>query len=57
MGLKGLLSSAGMNVFAIVALVLFFIAFLAILIWTLTRSQQEIEAQSRLWEDDEQAES
>ena len=53
MGLKGLLTSLGMNPFGLIALVLFFVSFLAVLIWTLTRSRQEIELQSRLWEEDE----
>jgi cbb3-type cytochrome oxidase subunit 3 len=53
MGLKGLMSGMGMNAFASLGLVLFFGAFVAIVIWTYTRPKEEIEAQSRLWEDDE----
>jgi cbb3-type cytochrome oxidase subunit 3 len=53
MGLKGLMSSLGMNLYAVIALVLFFGSFLAIAVWAFTRPQKEIEAQSRLWEEDE----
>jgi hypothetical protein len=47
------MSSLGMNWYALVALVLFFCSFVSIVVWTFTRPRQEIEAQSRLWEDDE----
>jgi cbb3-type cytochrome oxidase subunit 3 len=53
MGFKGLMSDLGMNPFGLVSLVLCFASFLAILLWTGTRSRHEIERQSRLWEDDE----
>jgi hypothetical protein len=53
MGLKGLMTGLGMNPFALVSLVLSFSAFVAVLVWTCTRSRQELEVQSRLWEDDE----
>lgn len=53
MGLKGLLTSLGMNPVGVISLVLFFASFLAVLLWTFTRSRQELEVQSRLWEDDE----
>jgi hypothetical protein len=53
MDLKGLMSSLGMNWYALVALVLFFGSFVSIVVWTLTRPRHEIEAQSRLWEDDD----
>lgn len=56
MGLKGLMSGLGMEVFAIVGLALFFCIFLGILIWTYTRPRKEIERLSRLWEDDEDGE-
>ena len=53
MGLKGLLTSLEMNPFGIVSMILFSASFVAVLIWMFTRSKQEIETQSRLWEDDE----
>jgi cbb3-type cytochrome oxidase subunit 3 len=53
MGLKGLMSALGMDLYGLIALVLFFGAFVSIIVWTLTRPRKEIEAQSRLWEDDE----
>jgi len=55
MGLKGLMSEMGMNAFAVLALVLFFGSFLAILLWTMTRSRREIEAHANipLQDDDE----
>jgi hypothetical protein len=53
MDLKGLMSSMGMNIYALIALVLFFGSFVSIVIWTLTRPRSEIQAQSRLYEDDE----
>lgn len=53
MDTKGLMSSLGMNWYAMVSLVLFFCSFLTVLVWTLTRPRQEIESQSRLWEDDD----
>lgn len=55
MGLKGLMSSMGMDPFAMISLLLFFGSFVTILIWTYTRPKQDIESLSRLWEDDEQA--
>ena len=48
MGIKGLLSGLGMNVFAVTALAVFFALFLGILVWTYTRPQREIECQARL---------
>jgi hypothetical protein len=53
MGLKGLMTSLGMNWYGLVALVLFFGSFVSIVVWTLTRPRKEIEAQSRLFEDDD----
>ena len=53
MGLKGLLTSVGMNPFGLTALVLSFTAFVAVVLWTLTRPKREIEAQSRLWEEED----
>ena len=46
MDLKGLMSSLGMNGYALVALVLFFCSFVSILVWTFTRPRHEIEAES-----------
>ncbi len=54
MGLKGLMTGMGMTPFALVSLVLSFSAFVAVLVWTFTRSRQELDAQSRLWEDDDE---
>jgi hypothetical protein len=50
MGLKGLMT--GLGVYDAIGLVLSFSAFVAIVVWTCTRPRKEIEAQSRLWEDD-----
>jgi hypothetical protein len=41
-----------MNGFTLIALVVSFCAFLAIVVRTLTRPQHEIETQARLYEDD-----
>jgi hypothetical protein len=51
MGLKGLMTAMGMNSFAIVSLVLFVGSFVAICIWTWTRSSQELAGWARLYED------
>ena len=48
MGLKGLMSGLGMNAFAVAGLVVFFALFGAIIVWTWTRPQREIECQARL---------
>jgi len=48
MGLNGLLSGLGMNVFAVTGLIVFFALFVAIVVWTWTRPQREIECQARL---------
>ena len=53
MGLKGFMSSLGMNWYGLVALVLFFVSFVSIVVWALTRPRKEIEEQSRLYEDDD----
>jgi cbb3-type cytochrome oxidase subunit 3 len=55
MGLDGLMSSMGMNLYALLALVLFFCSFVGVVLWAYTRPNQEIEAQSRLWEDEEES--
>jgi hypothetical protein len=51
--MKGLMTELGMNAFTTVALVVSFCAFLSVVVWTLTRPQHEIEAQARLFEDDD----
>jgi cbb3-type cytochrome oxidase subunit 3 len=48
MGLKGLMSGLGMNLFAVTALTVFFALFVAIVVWTYTRPKREIECQARL---------
>lgn len=53
MGLKGLMTAMGMNLFALVSLVFFFGSFLAITIWLWTRSHGEMDACARLYQDDE----
>ena len=54
MEIKGLMISLGMDVFAIVSLVVFFSAFLGIVVWTWRRPRKEMEARSRLCLDDEE---
>jgi hypothetical protein len=51
--MKGLLSELGLNMFTIISLVVSFAAFVAILVWVYTRPQSEIDAQARLYEDDD----
>ena len=51
--MKGLLTELGMNTFTVVAMFISFIAFIGVLVWVATRSQAEMDAQSRLYEDDE----
>ena len=53
MGIKGLMTAMGMNRFAELALLMSFIAFVAILVWIWTRPRGEIEAQARLCIDDD----
>ncbi len=53
--MKGLLTELGMNSFTLVALVISFCAFVAILVWVVTRPQHEMDAQARLYEDHEPA--
>jgi uncharacterized membrane protein YbaN (DUF454 family) len=54
MGLKGILSGMGLNALGIAMLVLAMTAFVGILIWTFTRSKEQMEADSRLWKDEEE---
>ncbi len=51
--LDGLMSRLGMTSYGLISLVLFFSAFVGIVVWTMTRSKREIERQSNLWQDDE----
>jgi cbb3-type cytochrome oxidase subunit 3 len=53
MGLKGLLTAVGANVFGMIALVIGLVAFVAVVIWAYSRPREQIEAESRLWLDDE----
>lgn len=54
--IDGLLSRLGMAHYGVVALLLFFGLFVAIVIWTMTRSRREIDEQADLWKDDEDRE-
>lgn len=54
MEFKTLLGGLKLGTWGSIALVLFFLAFVAIVIRTFTRPRQEIEAESRLWEDEEE---
>lgn len=54
MEFKTLLGGLELEIYGSIALVLCFGAFVGIMIWTFTRPRQEIEAQSRLWEDEEE---
>lgn len=54
MEFKTLLGGLELGTYGSIALVLFFAAFIGIMIWTFTRPREEIEAQSRLWEDEEE---
>mgnify|MGYP001036826942 FL=1 len=53
MEFKTLMGGLELGTCGTIALVLFFAAFVGIVIWTCTRSRQDMEAQSRLWEDEE----
>jgi cbb3-type cytochrome oxidase subunit 3 len=48
MGIKGLMTWLGMNWFGVVALVVFFCCFVAIIIWVCTRPRREIDHQARI---------
>ena len=52
MGLKGILTSMGLNGLGIATTIVAFVAFVGILIWTSTRPREQIEADARLWMDD-----
>jgi cbb3-type cytochrome oxidase subunit 3 len=51
--IDGLMSRLGMAPFAVISMVLFFGAFVGIVIWTWTRPNREIDEQANLWKDDE----
>ncbi len=53
MGIKGLMTAMGMDGFALAALLIFFTAFVAILVWAWTRPRSEIDAQARLCIDED----
>lgn len=53
MGLNGILTALGLNTLGLVAMVVSFVAFLAVLVWVFTRPADQIEADSRLWMDEE----
>lgn len=55
MGLKGLMTAMGMNGFALAGLLISFTAFVAILVWILTRPQGEMDNQARLCIDEDDA--
>jgi cbb3-type cytochrome oxidase subunit 3 len=48
------MTTLGMNAFALVALVVFFCSFVAILAWTWSRPRRDMEARARLPIDDEE---
>jgi len=48
MGLGGLMSNLGMNIFAMIGLVVFFAMFVAIIAWAWSRPRRELEYQARL---------
>lgn len=52
MGIRGVLSSWGLDWLGSVVLIVCFVVFLAILVWTLTRSRKEIEERANIPLDD-----
>ena len=56
MEFKTLMGGLKLETLGTVALLLFFCVFVGVVIWAFTRPQRDIEAQSRLWEDDEEKE-
>jgi hypothetical protein len=52
--MKGLLTELGMNTFALIAMVISLVAFVAILVWVHSRPQSEIDAQARLYEESDE---
>mgnify|MGYP001554598329 CR=1 FL=1 len=51
--MKGLLTELGMNTFTLISLIISFLAFVGVLLWVYTRPQSEMDAQARLYEDDD----
>ena len=54
--MKGLLTELGMNWFTLVSLFVSFCAFVAILVWVVTRPQAEMDEQAKLFQNDERDE-
>jgi hypothetical protein len=52
MGLKGILTSIGLNGLGIATTVVAALVFVGIVIWAYTRPREQIEADARLWMDD-----
>ena len=53
MVLKSVLAGLNLNWLGVLSLLLAFAGFVAVLVWTFTRPREQIEAESRLWMDDE----
>lgn len=53
MGLKGMMSGMGMDLFGLIALVAAFVAFVLVLVWAFSRPRHEMEANALLWRDDD----
>jgi cbb3-type cytochrome oxidase subunit 3 len=51
--IDGLLSRLGMAPFGVIALLLFFVTFVGIVVWTCTRPARDMDEQANLWKDDE----
>ena len=51
--MRGLLTELGMNTFTVAAMIVSLVAFTAILFWVYTRPQEEIDAQAKLYDDDD----
>ena len=51
--LKNLLNGLDLGIFSLISMVLALAMFAAILLWACCRSREQIEADSRLWMDDE----
>jgi len=57
MGLKGMMSGMGMDLFGLIALVAAFVAFVLVLVWAFSRPRHEMEANALLWRDDDNSAS
>jgi hypothetical protein len=51
--MKGLMTQLGMNTFTLVALVISFVAFVGVVVWVFTWPQKDIDAQARLYQDND----